>query len=51
MNRLFRNLTFQVLVAVSLGVVVAILAITMVWSLRTAPRLPMRQEASSDPGR
>ncbi len=38
-------------VLASLGVVVAILAITMVWSLRTAPRLPMRQEASSDPGR
>ncbi len=29
-------------VLLSLGVVVAILAITMVWSLRTAPKLPAR---------
>ncbi|WP_431100713.1 TerC family protein [Roseateles noduli] len=29
-------------VLLSLGVVVAILAITMVWSLRTAPKLPVR---------
>lgn len=29
-------------VLVSLGVVVAVLAITMVWSVKTAPRLPQR---------
>jgi tellurite resistance protein TerC len=31
---------FKIPVVVSLGVVVAILAVTMVWSVRTAPRLP-----------
>ena len=31
---------YKIPVAVSLGVVVAILAITMVWSVRTAPKLP-----------
>jgi len=31
---------FKIPVWVSLGVVVAVLAITMVWSLRTAPKLP-----------
>jgi tellurite resistance protein TerC len=31
---------FKIPVAVSLGVVVAILAVTMVLSVRTAPRIP-----------
>ncbi|WP_119353566.1 TerC family protein [Azohydromonas sediminis] len=33
---------YKIPVLVSLGVVVAVLAITMVWSVKTAPRLPQR---------
>jgi tellurite resistance protein TerC len=33
---------YKIPVLVSLGVVVAILAVTMVWSVRTAPKLPAR---------
>jgi tellurite resistance protein TerC len=45
---------FKIPVAVSLGVVVAILAITMVWSVKTAPRIEGRAEggvAAGDAGR
>ena len=34
-------------VLVSLGVVVAILVVTMVWSVRTAPRLASRRAPAS----
>jgi tellurite resistance protein TerC len=40
---------YKIPVAVSLGVVVAILAITMVWSVRTAPKLPARAEEPTAP--
>jgi tellurite resistance protein TerC len=40
---------YKIPVAVSLGVVVAILAITMVWSVRTAPKLPARTEEPTAP--
>ena len=30
---------FKIAVAISLGVVVSILAITMLWSVRTAPKI------------
>ncbi len=33
---------FKIPVAVSLAVVVAVLAVTMVWSVRTAPKLPVK---------
>jgi tellurite resistance protein TerC len=33
---------FKIPVAVSLGVVVAVLAITMVWSVKSAPKLPLK---------
>jgi len=36
---------YKIPVAVSLGVVVAILAVTMVWSLKTAPKIPTRGDA------
>jgi tellurite resistance protein TerC len=45
---------FKIPVAVSLGVVVAILAITMVWSVKTAPRIEGHAEsdvAAGDAGR
>jgi tellurite resistance protein TerC len=37
---------YKIPVLVSLGVVVAILAVTMVWSLRTAPKLPAPASAT-----
>jgi tellurite resistance protein TerC len=40
---------YKIPVVVSLGVVVAILAITMVWSVRTAPKLPARAEEPTAP--
>ncbi len=36
---------YKIPVVVSLGVVIAILAITMVWSLKTAPRIPIKTDA------
>ena len=36
---------FKIPVAVSLGVVIAILAITMVWSVKTAPKIPIKTDA------
>jgi len=36
---------YKIPVAISLGVVVAILAVTMVWSLKTAPKIPTRGDA------
>ncbi|HEY1399455.1 TerC family protein [Roseateles sp.] len=36
-------------VLLSLGVVVAILAITMIWSLKTAPKLPEHAEGKAEP--
>ncbi|WP_431264276.1 TerC family protein [Roseateles chitinivorans] len=36
-------------VLLSLGVVVAILAITMIWSLKTAPKLPVSPESKAEP--
>jgi tellurite resistance protein TerC len=38
---------YKIPVFVSLGVVVGILAITMVLSLRTAPKLPVEKDASA----
>ena len=35
---------FKIPVAASLGVVIAILAITMVWSVKTAPKITHREE-------
>ncbi len=37
---------YKIPVLVSLGVVIGILAVTMVWSVRTAPRLPERRQAT-----
>jgi tellurite resistance protein TerC len=39
---------FKIPVAVSLGVVVSILAITMIWSVRTAPKLPKGDQAGAE---
>ncbi len=36
---------FKIPVVVSLGVVIAILAITMVWSVKTAPKIPIKTDA------
>ena len=40
---------YKIPVLVSLGVVVAVLAITMVWSVRTAPKLPERDDGQAQP--
>ena len=38
---------YKIPVAISLGVVVAILAVTMLWSVKTAPRLPAADRSTA----